>query len=651
MKKTEALHIIGDFAEIIENPNDFDYEVIKENMQKTFEVLQEYPDLHKYLDSSFIRGLKKHYIPDLYSEYAKIFQEIIKAKANDEQKIYLTELADDNIQKKLRFNLEQAALGVEPKLLDEIFNNRLSYLYHQNEQNINPQIMDLLKFASDDEKCEQMLKMVFDERVSPKYRNENMTLIADVYHKFPQTINTAFEIIKKDKSNPQYFKLLADVALFDEYKAEEALSYMHSRVQEGPVDEPLLIEYYTELKKLSDALPKFKQLAQNYCREALISNKNGNKALKSAARLLGKEQDLFSQISIGKKVKKSKKNEYGYKKVQNIKANEVCVLFLGGNGTQDDKAAHGYIKPVVELLQENTMDNKVNVYGITYDFGDYFIAKQALEAQMKQYGHTPCHAPEFFENMHKDTQNPHFIKQLFNKFILPRISQMRGKVKLSADEAATNLNKLKIIAHCFGAYAALELEKMSLAKMKKLGYSDAESQKIQAQMQTIGINPYCPLGVQKSDMFSVISAQDRAVTHNNFFEKYIRLLVSKGKTIPLCLFEKKLGNFLLVNRMYGSDNRQNVEIDQDEHGYCGFKIVPTNSEKGKIAIKFMQNALINGLKSALRDEIRTLSTKDMLTKNSEERADFDMATKNAQKLYQDMVDYAFSKNKPMLRKK
>ena len=65
----------------------------------------------------------------------------------------------------------------------------------------------------------------------------------------------------------------------------------------------------------------------------------------------------------------------------------------------------------------------------------------------------------------------------------------------------------------------------------------------------------------------------------------------------------------------------------------------------------MQNALINGLKSALRNEIRTLSTKDMLTKNSEERADFDMATKNAQKLYQDMVDYAFSANKPMLRKK
>ena len=41
----------------------------------------------------------------------------------------------------------------------------------------------------------------------------------------------------------------------------------------------------------------------------------------------------------------------------------------------------------------------------------------------------------------------------------------------------------------------------------------------------------------------------------------------------------------------------------------------------------------------------------MLTKNSEERADFDMATKNAQKLYQDMVDYAFSENKPMLWKK
>ena len=647
MKETEALRIIGEFTDIIENPDNFDYDVVIENMQKTADVLKKYPNFSEYADSSFIRGIKTHYVADFYSNYLEIFKCIMQSKNKEEQKKYLKEI--EAVDEKLRTGLEKKALECNHEFLDNIFNQRLQRLYEKSGPNFNSQIMELFKFAETSEKCEQMLQKVFDIRVSAAQRYKNMLLISEVYKQFPQVIDTAFEIIKKDKNNPYYFKALTEVALFDELKAEEALSYMHSRVQEGPVDEFLLQKYYKELKAVSDALPKFKNSAQELCREALISDKNSPKSKKEGARLLEDERALSSQISIGKKVEKSTDNRFGYEKVKSIEADEVCVLFLGGNGSQFDKVAHGYIKPVVELLKENGLSDKVNVYGITYDFGDYFEWQKALEMQMKQHGHKPVHSPEFLENVHQDTKEPQFLKQLFDKFILPRISRLNGKVKLSAKEAATNLNKLKIIAHCFGGYAALELEKMSLNKMKALGYTPEETKKIQKQLQIIGINPYCPLGVQKSDMFSVISAQDNEVTHNNMFEKYIRHLVSKGKIIPLCFFDKKLGNFLLVNRMYGSDNRLNTEIDKDEHGYYGFKVLPTNSPQGKIAIKFMQNALLKGIKSALRNEIRDLSTKELLTNNDEELADFDKAAKNADKLHQNMVEYAFAQSRKKIK--
>lgn len=253
--------------------------------------------------------------------------------------------------------------------------------------------------------------------------------------------------------------------------------------------------------------------------------------------------------------------------------------------------------------------------------------------------------------MHKDTINPQFIEQIFHKFILPRISLLDGRVKTSTDAAARNMNKFKIVAHCFGGFVALKLEEMTLESMKRLGYSPEEQKLIIGQMQVIAMNPYCPLGVQKSDMFSLISAQDRNVTHNNFFEKYIRHQVNIGKTVPLCYFEKKLGNFVLINKMYGSDNRRNIIGDESEHGYFGMAIHPYHTENGKIAMTFMQNALINGLKSALRDEIRTLSTSELLTSSADERKNFAIASENGKKLFAQAVEYTIAENNKIFNRR
>lgn len=81
-----------------------------------------------------------------------------------------------------------------------------------------------------------------------------------------------------------------------------------------------------------------------------------------------------------------------------------------------------------------------------------------------------------------DEYNPQYVDSLFEKAILPRISSLNGKEKLSVEEACKRIRKLNIVAHCHGAYVALKLEEKMQAKMNELGYSNEERKQIQSQM-------------------------------------------------------------------------------------------------------------------------------------------------------------------------
>lgn len=434
MRKSEAYNIISEFSEKIDDPDNFEYNDVIAVFNKTVDALKEYPDLHKYIDADFMRSLHTNYVKDLYLEYSRVFMQIMKSKNTEEQKKYLREL--EGVDKKLSKDLENYAVENNLELIDITFAKRLKMLYASTGPNENSDIMNLVLNAPTAEKCEQMLECVFDDKVPVVCRNKNLLFIDNVYRQHPELTDKVFEIIKKNKDSKCFFAVLADIAVFDENKAEEALCCMHARVQEGPVDEFLLQKYYDKMKAVCDKLPKFKHLAQEFCREALCLPQNNKNCKKLAARLLEDEQSLYSQVSIGEKTEKSTSNPFGYHKVERIGADEVCVLFIGGNGTRDDKAAHGYIKPAVELLKEYDLDKSVSVYGTTYDFGDYFNTDQALDAQMQKYGHKSRFVDGVFESVHDETKNPQFIKQIFDMFILPRISRLNGKIRLPAEEAA-----------------------------------------------------------------------------------------------------------------------------------------------------------------------------------------------------------------------
>ena len=71
-------------------------------------------------------------------------------------------------------------------------------------------------------------------------------------------------------------------------------------------------------------------------------------------------------ISIGQKTEKTLQNPYGWKRADYIDENEIAVLILGGNGTDNDKRANGYAGHINELLEAHGLKKNVKIYAVMY---------------------------------------------------------------------------------------------------------------------------------------------------------------------------------------------------------------------------------------------------------------------------------------------
>ena len=310
MKVDEAYDAIAEFSEKSVHPERFDFDETCRLLDKVMEALKEYPQTAKFMDLEFIKDLQNDYYSELSISYSQIFKLIMKTKTLDEQKTYLQGFK--KINPTLFANFENIAIKENPALMDDVFNTRLkSVITKSMAVNANHDVMSVILAAPSAEKCEQLLNIAFDLKIPEICRSKNLPFIEKTYQKFPQLIDVVFTHIKNCKNSPYYFAALADVALFDEYKAEEALCEMHARVQKGPIDEFSLQKYYEKMKLVTDSLPKFKPLVREFCHEALLLKQNNKDCLKAAARLLEDENALRSQVEIGKEIKKSKKKQIG----------------------------------------------------------------------------------------------------------------------------------------------------------------------------------------------------------------------------------------------------------------------------------------------------------------------------------------------------
>ena len=152
----------------------------------------------------------------------------------------------------------------------------------------------------------------------------------------------------------------------------------------------------------------------------------------------------MSCIEIGLRTQKTDDNPYGYAKVNNIPADEVCVLYFGGDGATTDKAANGYAKIIKDEILAD-VDPSIPVYSVTYNFEGH---KQAIARKVSQIKHrtellsSNEDIDKILSKATEEEYNPTYVDDLFKKVILPRITLHNGKGKLSTEEACQRIRKL-----------------------------------------------------------------------------------------------------------------------------------------------------------------------------------------------------------------
>ena len=363
-------------------------------------------------------------------------------------------------------------------------------------------------------------------------------------------------------------------------------------------------------------------------------------------------------ISLGYRTQKTAENEHGWKHVDYIDENEICVLMIGGNGTESDKQANGYAKIIERVLEKHGLKDEVKVYSVVYrndDFSmeDYFmpylLQKTSRELLMEKYHRKKMmplslkqadyirqakamQGPDVLTSKNPEIDKPEYIERLFEKAILYRISD--GEKRLTFQEAVSRIRKLNIVTHCHGAYVFLKLEEMMQEKMKELGYSAQEALAIQKQLLCVAHGPYAPLGVSKSTMISFASAADRSLWYQNTFHEEIKNLNDQGK-MKLCYFEGKKGEVFVAPFVTAT---QNIE---KEHTFMNYSDPQyTQSAEGKALLCFAENAIIGGVQSAKEGKLLP-DVRSLVCRGSQlAEMFFDEALENGHKIYNEIVKNA-----------
>lgn len=386
------------------------------------------------------------------------------------------------------------------------------------------------------------------------------------------------------------YQNLGAVAAADAEKIPQCLRLIAENLEKTNQTPGQLKEAYNTLGKIRSTYPNKAEI-DGILEQGLKNPVNNRSSQRAAYRQMGKVDELISSSSIGQRVEKTADNPHGFKLVEDIKPDEPAVLILGGNSTNSNRSANGYLSPVEKLLKTENLQDKVGLYAAIYDFGeidDLNVTFQDGPARIKlmQDKHRKIKVKR---PMNEDTLNPRYIDDLFDKVFLNRISDKDGQ-RLSTEEACAKMRKLTVVAHCHGAYTLLKLEEKMKQKMAEIGYSPAECAKVQHELLCVAHAPYAPLGVSKSTMISFVSAKDFEVEHFNSFEHEVHAL-SQNNAVLMSYFPEKRGEFFLTPSM---------GKDVEEHNFLGYDLNQKRlSPEGKAMLKFAGNAVVNGVKNSL----------------------------------------------------
>lgn len=477
-----------------------------------------------------------------------------------------------------------------------------------------------------DEELPAMLKRIGS--LEPKVQDLFASSYGRLYKHKPYLRDFIWYKISKEAANTtdfnRLYRNLEAVVDTDGARLPGCLQLIRSKITDPKQDSFDLKTAYKVLGKIRSMYPLPEKVDAVIIR-GLQNPQNSTSSKKAAYRQLGRIEELISHSSLGQRVEKTDDNPYGFKIVDHIPNDETAVLFLGGNITNSEKNANGYLSSLEDLLQKNNLKGKVAIYAAIYDFGEsedkeIVFNDYLARAKLKQDYHRRA---KISRPLNEDTLHPHYIDDLFDKTLLHRITGKNGK-RLSAEEACAQIRKLTIASHCHGAYTFLKLEEKMQRKMQELGYSAEEQSKIQHELLCITHAPDAPLGISKSTMISFVSAQDWDIYHYNNFETSIREM-SKNDEVLFSYFPSKQGEMFLTPSL-------GEEISQ--HNFAGYDTTQKGlSKEGRALLGLAGNAIVNSIKSSLKN--LPLPTVKGLVCGQDERVAklFDKLQENGEKMW------------------
>ena len=310
-------------------------------------------------------------------------------------------------------------------------------------------------------------------------------------------------------------------------------------------------------------------------------------------------------IDAGTRVEKSEEYPNGWKHVDAVPSDEVCVLYLGGNLTRNDRTANGYAKIIQEQILKDIDAPNIPVYSVAYDFGDLRKELGVLEyVSFMKYGRITNKKLKKHYNDTKQKEeiaNPQYIDDIYKKFIEPRIFDTENKKKIDSLEASKNIRKLNIVTHCHGSLVALKLEELMQKKMEAVGFSKDDRDAIQKQLLIVNHTPACSLGVSKSTSISFCSLADEEVPlPQNHFKNFVSTTYKKKmESFKSCFLSEKKGNMFLVGQRFKSTASTTCE-----HNDVDYAPNSEHTPEGTALSFFAKNILSNGIKNSLQQDIK-----------------------------------------------
>ncbi len=634
MQKSKAYDWLTKFTDGI----DLNFDDCFEGYKQLDSVADEYPELSGYILTAIRESLKcSGFCADTSPLAGRVFCKAAEHVENADLVAEYNKILDQNA--KFAMRCVPDLLKIHPEMAKYFFDKTIEYSKNCDANGayvFGMAALNAIKTA-DAEVALMLSRAAENEKIGDTIYSH----ADEIYDKHFELGDQLLEMLEKKltlKRQSDFYKNLAFMAVcnpkidedtvyvddsrpIDDKMAERCLVLMEKHVTDEGQDHSSLSALYKSAGHMREAFPEYEERLTAVIKKGLEQPGNNKISQKVAYRVLGDYEKLCSKVSVHKRTAKSDDNPYGFENVSEVDNEKPCVLALGGDGVRYEKELNGYLGEVYRLMEKHNLQDKVNIYGVIYDFGEYMDVNWARTKMMHEY-----HRNVRDKELNSETKDPKYIKDIFNDFIEPRLCR-EGK-RFSAKKAAKNIRKLQIFAHCHGAYTALKLEEMMQKRMEELGYS-AESRKyVQKQLLIVTQSPYCPLGCSKSTMISFASARDFETSHHNNFELALDAIRREEK-IPLSYFPDNKGNLFLAD---------NMGKGCDEHNFWGFRVSPMNSEDGARLVEMEGNVLVNGVKNALKGREDLGGVKDLIGNDQW----FSEAETNGKKLYSKMYALAMA---------